>query len=128
MKTRVEGVLNTLGNKRVKDEKLIEFKKQVLSNKSLKEYFKQNPSEKEILQNDIEKNSQHIKDKVLFRNLGTLPFYAVPKEIMATTPEQVALCTAGSGAYVPDWLANLNQTAADIAKNSNIKQTIEQSK
>lgn len=27
MKTRVEGVLSTLGNKRVKDEKLIEFKK-----------------------------------------------------------------------------------------------------
>lgn len=49
MKGRVEQVLNSLSNKRVRDEKLLEFKKQIVSNKSLKEYFKNNPSEKEIL-------------------------------------------------------------------------------
>lgn len=49
MKSRVDEVTATLSNKRVKDEKLIEFKKQVVTNKSLREYFKQNPSEKEIL-------------------------------------------------------------------------------
>lgn len=43
MKGRVEEVLSTLSNKRVRDEKLLEFKKQVVSNKSLKEYFKSNP-------------------------------------------------------------------------------------
>lgn len=53
VKGRVEEVLQTLSNKRVRDEKLLEFKKQVVSNKSLKEYFKNNPVEKEVLQNDI---------------------------------------------------------------------------
>ena len=97
-------MLSALGNRRVKDEKLIEFKKQVISNKSLKEYFKNNPQEKEILQNDIKKNSYN--DRILFKNLDTLPFYAVPREFMATNPEQISLCTSGSGLYVPDWLAN----------------------
>ena len=49
VKGRVQDVLGTLSNKRVKDEKLVDFKKQVVSNKSLKEYFKNNPAEKEIL-------------------------------------------------------------------------------
>ena len=53
LKSRVEQVIKSLSNKRVREEKVIEFKKQVVSNKSLKEYFKSNPSEKEILQNDI---------------------------------------------------------------------------
>ena len=43
IKTRVEDVLRSLHNKRVKTEKLNEFKKQLLSNKKLKEYFKVNP-------------------------------------------------------------------------------------
>jgi len=49
LKGRVKDVLATLSSKRVRDEKLVDFKKQVVSNKSLKEYFKNNPSEKEIL-------------------------------------------------------------------------------
>ena len=53
MKGRVKDVLATLSNKRVRDEKLVDFKKQVISNKSLKEYFKNNPQEKQVLQNDI---------------------------------------------------------------------------
>lgn len=53
MKGRVDEVLATLSNKRVRDEKVLEFKKQVVSNKSLKEYFKSNPTEKIVLQNDI---------------------------------------------------------------------------
>ena len=85
MKGRVEQVLNSLSNKRVRDEKLLEFKKQIVSNKSLKEYFKSNPSEKEILQNDIMKNQ--FKDKNFFKHLDTLPFYCIPKEILAQTPE-----------------------------------------
>jgi len=43
VKGRVQDVLATLSNKRVRDEKLVDFKKQVVSNKSLKEYFKNNP-------------------------------------------------------------------------------------
>lgn len=85
VKGRVDEVLATLSNKRVKEEKLLEFKKQVVSNKSLKEYFKNNPVEKEVLQNDIQKHS--FNDKQMFRHLDTLPFYAIPKEIMAVTPE-----------------------------------------
>lgn len=117
MKGRVEQVIATLSNKRVKEEKLLEFKKQILSNKSLKEYFKNNPTEKEVLQNDVQKNQFH--DKILFRNLGTLPFYAVPKEILATTPEQIAMCTVGSGAYIPDWIKAQGQ--GQITENMMIK-------
>ena len=53
MKGRVDQVLANLSTKRVRDEKALEFKKQVVSNKSLKEYFKNNPTEKLVLQNDI---------------------------------------------------------------------------
>jgi hypothetical protein len=87
IKGRVEEVLATLSNKRVRDEKLLEFKKQVVSNKSLKEYFKNHPNEREVLQNDIQKHA--FTDKSMFRHLDTLPFYAIPKEIMAVTPEQL---------------------------------------
>jgi hypothetical protein len=40
----------------------------------------------------------------LFKHLDALPFYAIPKEIMATTPDQLQLCTAGTGSYVPGWI------------------------
>lgn len=53
MKGRVDQVLANLSSKRVRDEKALEFKKQVVSNKSLKEYFKNHPTEKMVLQNDI---------------------------------------------------------------------------
>ena len=43
LKSRVETVLNTLSNKKVNEERVLEFKKQLVSNKSLKEYFKNNP-------------------------------------------------------------------------------------
>lgn len=42
-KSRCESVLMALNPKNVMREKTIEFKKQLVSNKSLKEYFKQNP-------------------------------------------------------------------------------------
>ena len=43
IKTRVEDVIKTLDNKTVKNEKLVEFKKQLLSNQRLKDYFKEHP-------------------------------------------------------------------------------------
>jgi hypothetical protein len=46
---------------------------------------------------------------VLYKNLDTLPFYAVPKEFMATTPEQIAMCTAGSTNALPDWIVQSGQ-------------------
>lgn len=49
MKGRVDQVLSTLSNKRVRDEKIQEFKKQVVSNKSLRSYFKNHPTEKVVL-------------------------------------------------------------------------------
>jgi hypothetical protein len=55
LKSRVETVINSLSNKTVANEKVIEFKKQLVSNKSLKSYFAEHTEEKEILLNDIEK-------------------------------------------------------------------------
>lgn len=43
IKTRVEDVLKSLDNKFVKQEKINEFKKQLLSSARLKEYFKEHP-------------------------------------------------------------------------------------
>lgn len=52
-KSRVDSVFGTLSNKQVAREKMLEFKKQLVSNKGLREYFDGNPQEKEILLNDI---------------------------------------------------------------------------
>lgn len=95
MKTRVDEIVKQLSKKRVLDEKLVEFKKQIVSNKSLKSYFKNNPQEKEILQNDISKKPQIHKKQ--FSHLKSLPFYCIPTEIIAVTEEQRKLCTAGTG-------------------------------
>ena len=99
MKSRVEEVVHSLTNKKVRDEKLVEFKKQIVSNKSLKQYFKNNPAEKEILQNDIGKSK--VAHKAQFKHLATLPFYCIPTEIIAVTEEQRKHCTAGTGYHVP---------------------------
>ncbi len=79
--------MRALDNKTVKSEKTNEFKKQLLSNKRLKEYFKSNPEEKEILLNDITKNDKLSKYKFMFRHLSFLPSYVLPQQIMAATPE-----------------------------------------
>ena len=83
-----------LSNKSVLQQKVLEFKKQLVSNKSLKEYFKSNPQEKEILMNDIVKaHSKH--DKYLFRNLDVMPSYIIPEAMIAVTDEQMQTCTLG---------------------------------
>jgi hypothetical protein len=82
----VQQVVNMLSNKSVLQEKLLEFKKQIVSNKSLKEYFKENSQEKDILMNDILK--AHSKnDRYLFRNLDVLPSYIIPEAMVAVTAE-----------------------------------------
>ena len=93
IKSRVEDVTRSLDNKTVKNEKLNEFKKQLLTNKRLKEYFNRNPQEKEILLNEIQRNQQ--KDNILFKHLDHLPFYVIPKQIMAITEEEISTCTVG---------------------------------
>ena len=47
LKSRVETVIQTLSNTAVQNEKVIEFKKQMVSNKSLKSYFADHPDEKD---------------------------------------------------------------------------------
>ena len=87
IKSRVEDVVKTLDNKKVKDEKTSEFKKQLLSNKRLKEYFNNHPDEKDILLNDIAKADTSQKDRFLFKHLGFLPAYVLPSQVMAVTPD-----------------------------------------
>ena len=100
LKSRVETVLGTLSNKAVNNEKVIEFKKQLVSNKSLKQYFAEHPEEKDILLNDIDKVSGRT-DRYLFRNLDVMPSYVIPENIMAQTEDQIALCTLGSASVIP---------------------------
>ena len=96
IKTRVEDVLRALDNKTVKNEKTVEFKKQLLSNKRLKEYFKDHPEEKDILLNDITKNDKLAKNKFMFKHLSYLPSYVLPSQIMAVNDEQIRSCTIGT--------------------------------
>jgi hypothetical protein len=84
IKSRVEDVTRTLDNKTVKMEKTNEFKKQLVSNKRLKEYFNQHPEEKEILLNDLQKNDTN-KNIVMYKHLSHLPFYVIPNQVLALT-------------------------------------------
>jgi hypothetical protein len=96
IKARVEDVTRSLDNKKVKEEKTNEFKKQLLTNQRLKEYFKVNPQEKEILLNDLVKSDSSQKDRFLFKHLSFLPSYALPRQILATTPDELRQCTVGT--------------------------------
>jgi hypothetical protein len=62
----------------------------------LKEYFKQHPEEKEILLNDLKKNDTTSRNKLLYKNIDSLPFYVIPTQIMAASPEDIQRCTIGS--------------------------------
>lgn len=95
-KSRCESVLQSLNPKAVMREKAIEFKKQLVSNKSLKDYFKQNPQEKEILMAEIEKAHKLRSSSTLFKSLDIIPPYLVPSEIMAVTTESIGEVTIGN--------------------------------
>lgn len=47
--------------------------------------------------NDISKTDSSQKDRFLFKHLGFLPSYVLPSQVMAVTPEQISLCTVGTG-------------------------------
>jgi len=115
MKSRVEDIVRQLTNKKVLDEKLVEFKKQIVSNKSLKQYFKNNPQEKEILQNDISKKP--VVHKKQYSHLKALPYYCIPSHIIAVTEEQRKQCTAGTGFH--------NQTSDSTSGNLSVKHRLE---
>lgn len=99
LKSRVQSVIDTLNNKNVQREKMIEFKKALVSNKSLKAYFEENPEEKEILVNDIAKIKKH-SDKNLFKSLAVMPDYVIPENIMAINDEQLSQCTLGVNSVI----------------------------
>ena len=117
-KSRVESVIQHLSNKAVQQQKVLEFKKQLVSNRALKEYFKQNPDEKEILSNDIRK--AHMRnDKYLFHSLDVMPSYVIPQEMLAITPEQIAMCGVGNAQPCLNSFGNTNalKLSQNLAKH-----------
>lgn len=100
IKSRVEDIIRTLDNKTVKTEKINEFKKQLISNKRLKEYFNQHPEEKEILINDLAKNDTN-KHAIMYKHLSFLPSYVIPSQIMAVSLDQIRNCTTGTLSALP---------------------------
>ena len=85
----------------------------MVSNRQLKDYFKDNPTEKDILVNDIQK--AHCKnDRYLFKSLDVMPEYVIPEEMIAITPEQISMCTIGSHGIST---AYGNQTALSLNSN-----------
>ena len=113
LKSRVETVIGTLSNKAVNNEKMIEFKKQLVSNKSLKSYFSDHPDEKEIILNDISQVTNRT-DRYLFKNLDVMPPYVIPENIIAQTSEQLALCTLGSASVIPG-IVNQNRSLSNFS-------------
>lgn len=89
-----------------------------MSNRSLKEYFKQNPEEKEILTNDIKKANMR-NDRYLFRSLDVMPSYVIPKEMIAVTPEQIAMCGIGNAMPCLNTYGNTSslKLSQNLAKN-----------
>ena len=118
IKTRVEDVIRTLDNKTVKTEKVNEFKKQLVSNKRLKEYFNQHPEEKEILINDLAKNDIYSKNKHMYKHLSFLPQYVIPTQILATTIEEIMQCTTGTGSLIS------SGTTGDLSKDRTLVGTL----
>jgi hypothetical protein len=104
IKSRVEDILRTLDNKTVKTEKINEFKKQLISNKRLKEYFNQHPEEKEILINDLAKNDTN-KHAIMYKHLSFLPPYVIPTQIMPVTLDEIKKCTTGTLSSLPGTLS-----------------------
>ena len=117
-KSRVESVFNHLSSKAVMQTKVLEFKKQLMSNRGLKEYFKSNPEEKEILANDIKKANMK-NDRYLFRSLDVMPSYVIPKEMIAVTPEQISMCGIGNAMPCLNAYGNTNslKLSQSLAKN-----------
>ena len=99
IKTRVEDVTRSLDNKTVKNEKTNEFKKQLITNKRLKEYFNQHPEEKEILINDLQKNDTN-RNKILYKHLSHLPFYVIPSQILAQGWDDIKSCSTGTSSVL----------------------------
>lgn len=79
LKSRVDDIHCTLINKRIKTYMSNEVKKQILSSKKLKEYFKEHEEEKEILKSSIESEYYF---RHLHKNLDFLPSYLYPKTIV----------------------------------------------
>ena len=84
LKSRVESVINTLTSQNVQEEKENELQHQLVSNKSLKQYFEENPGEKEIQVNDTSLTAVK-NDRFMFKNLDVMPSYVIPEAIMALT-------------------------------------------
>ena len=53
-----------------------------------------------ILKNDISKTSNR-KDFYMYKHLATLPFYSLPRQVLAVTPDQVIGAVAGSKYIMP---------------------------
>ena len=80
-------MLNSLSYKNVKQERLNEVKKQMLSSARLKEYFNQHPKEKEIIQSDLN-TANNPAERTMYKHLSFLPYYVMP-QLLLTLQERV---------------------------------------
>lgn len=85
LKSRVDDILCTLTNKKIKSYMSNEIKKQILHSKKLKEYFQEHEEEKEILRSSLETD---YKYRHMNKNLDYLPDYCLPKAIVKSEIEQ----------------------------------------
>jgi hypothetical protein len=85
LKSRVDDILCTLSNKKIKEYISNEIKKQILTNKKLKEYFNDHQEEKEILRSSIESD---YKFRFMNKNLDFVPDYCMPKHVLVSAIEK----------------------------------------
>jgi ATP-dependent RNA helicase DDX56/DBP9 len=81
LKSRVDDILCTLSNKKIKEYMSNEIKRQILTNKKLKEYFNDHQEEKDILKSSIESD---YKFRFMNKNLDFVPEYCTPRHVLVS--------------------------------------------
>lgn len=85
LKSRVDDILCTLTNKKIKQYMGNEIKKQILTSKKLKDYFQEHEEEKDILKSSIDSG---YKYRYMNKNLDFVPDYLMPNAIIKSAIEQ----------------------------------------
>lgn len=92
VKSRVEDIFRTLHDKVAKQERANELKQNILRSSKLKEYFKENPKEKEVLAASL---SRAKVSNVMYRHLNYLPTYCMPKQVLAQEDIDIKMALNG---------------------------------
>jgi len=117
LKSRVDDIQCTLTNKKIKNYMSNEIKKQILSNKRLKEYFNEHEDEKAILRASL---SSEYKYRFLNSNLDYVPDYCFPKSILVSAIDKKIDGQEGVQLDVAEQIVGLTNDLIIVKKLNNL--------